>query len=217
MKLPLALMAFGFALPLSAQTLLPIDNASFEDPVYGFGGFGYSNSGPVPGWTTTATGGPDRGVWNTTAGGKEAFQIAFVYGGNSFAQDLSHSILADSIYTVSYVFGRAGTAGIGGRVELWAGGTVANGVVTGGTLLASQTQVSLSGTDMNPFSFVYQTPASGAPVDENLSLRFTHTSAAGTFVSFDNFQVSVAPIPEPASAALALGALGLFGFRRRRN
>lgn len=217
MKLPLALLFVVCALPASAQTLLPIDNASFEDPALGFGAFVYSGSGAIPGWTTTATGGADRGVWNTVASGKDAFQIAFIYGGNSFAQDLSHSLLADSVYTVDYLFGRPGTSGVSGRVELWAGGTVANGVVTGGTLLAWQGQISTTSGDMVAYSFNYQTPSSGAPVGENLSLRFAHSSPApATFISYDNFQVSVAPIPEPASAALAVGAIGLLGLRRRR-
>jgi hypothetical protein len=79
----------------------------------------------MPGWGSTATGGPDRGIWNTGATGKDSFNIAFAYRNNAFAQQLSDVFVAKRTYTLDYLQGRTGNS-TRGTAELWAGGTLTN-------------------------------------------------------------------------------------------
>lgn len=214
-------LIFGSSISVG-QITIPVTNGSFEDPVLGASEFFYSSgsvsnpTGIIPGWTATATGGADRGIWRESSTvGKHLDQIFFVYQNNAIAQDVGHPILPSQTYTVDFLFGRVGTLASTGELELWAGGTVGGGVVTGGTLLAS---ISLQETDpgdllmMKPYSLSYQSPLSGLPVGENLSIRLAN-SGSSSFVGFDNVRVSY--IPEPSSAAM-LGVGMLLLTRRRR-
>lgn len=202
--------AAAFALDLN------IVNHSFEDPTLSSGSFFYSPT-LVPGWTATALGGADRGIWNTSAPGKDGDNIAFVYGANAIAQDLTHAILADTTYTVSYVMGRPGTNGVIGNVELWAGGTVSNGAVSGGTLIAFQNiNHGNNGGNMLAYSFTYTSSTSSGAVGQNLSLRFTGPTNSGTYLSYDNFRVSAEAVPEPATITI-LGLATLAVLRKKRD
>ncbi|MBA4291446.1 hypothetical protein C0431_00575 [bacterium] len=194
---------------------LNIVNHSFEDPALGSGSFFYSPT-PVPGWTATATGGADRGIWNTAASGKDGLNIAFVYGVNAIAQDLTHAILADTTYTVTYLVGRPGGGNFNSNVELWAGGSVANGAVTGGTRIANQTVVVPGIGDMIEHSFTFTSPNSGGVVGQNLALRFTGPDNSGSYVSYDNFRISTEAVPEPASMTV-LGLAAIAAYRKKRK
>lgn len=177
------------------------------------GAFFYSPT-QMPGWSSTATGAPDRGIWNTSALGKDGINIAFAYRNNAFGQQLSENVQANTEYTLDYLIGRTGGA-THGTAELWAGGTLANGVVTGGVLLASQTSA-VSQADMTPLSLVYVSSSAGSEIGELLTVRFVGTTVAGeSFVSFDNVRLNAEPVPEPATF-IALGA-GLAALRRRRK
>jgi hypothetical protein len=195
---------------------VPVANPSFEDQVLPPGSFFFSPT-PITGWTATATGGSDRGLWHlNTIEGRDGNNVAFVGVGNSMAQDLGHAIVPNATYTVEFLFGSIGTSSVG-VVELYAGGTVSNGLVTGGTLLDSLVVTrELLNTRMTTRSFDWSSPLSGLPVGENLSIRLAYEAGLSVPL-FDNFQVSYAPIPEPASAALLLAGLGALLMTRRRR
>lgn len=103
-----------------------------------------------------------------------------------------------------------------GVVELYAGGTVTNGVVTGGTFLDS---VEVTRPFLNPnvveHTLAWTSPLSGLPVGENLSIRLSYGASGLNVAMFDNIRVSYTPIPEPASAVLLAGLASLMIARRR--
>jgi hypothetical protein len=194
----------------SAQPI-SINNASFENQALTSGSFFYSPT-QIDGWTSTATGGADRGVWNTSAPGKDGQNIAFAYGANALAQQLTATLQPNTVYTMDYLIGRTGSS-ITGTVELWAGGTVANGVVTGGTLLQTQTET-LNTSSMLARTLTYTSPTSGSTIGQLLTIRLAGAPASGsTYVSFDH--IRLAAVPEPAT--LSVLALGVAALVRRRK
>lgn len=208
----------GFVLTLVVMSVavasaqpISINNASFENQPLSLGSFFYSPT-PIDGWTSTATGGADRGVWNTSAPGKDGENIVFAYGANAIAQQLTATLQPNTIYNLDYLIGRTGGT-ITGTVELWAGGTVANGVVTGGTLLQSQAET-LNSSSMAARTLTYTSPTSGSTIGQLLTIRLAGAPATGsTYVSFDHIRLNA--VPEPAT--LSVLALGVAALVRRRK
>jgi len=196
---------------LASAQPISISNPSFESQPLGPGSFFYSPT-QIDGWTSTATGGADRGVWNTVAAGKDGENIFFAYGANAIAQQLTATLQPNTVYSMDYLIGRTGGL-ITGTVELWAGGTVANGVVTGGTLLQSQAET-LSSSSMSARTLTYTSPTSGSTIGQLLTIRLAGAPATGsTYVSFDH--IRLAAVPEPAT--LSVLALGVAALMRRRK
>ncbi len=169
----------------------------------------------MPGWSSTATGGADRGIWNTTAPGKHLTNIAFAYKDNAFGQQTTEVLQAGETYTVSWLQGRTGGA-TRGTGELWAGGTLTDGVMTGGALLVSFTS-SMNQADMIERQISYMAAAGNPNLGQLLTVRFAGTTVAGeSYVSFDNIRFDSTAVPEPATLALiGLGALA--AIRRKRS
>jgi hypothetical protein len=83
---------------------VPVANPSFEEQVLPPGGIFFSPT-PITGWTATATSGSDRGLWHFPENfGQDGNNVAFVGVANSMAQGLSHAIVANSTYTVGFLF-----------------------------------------------------------------------------------------------------------------
>jgi hypothetical protein len=185
-------------------------NGNFESPSVGAFGTGFS-----PDWTQS--GGADSGVWNIPHDGNfnaeapEGTQIGFS-NNTSMAQQSSRILTQDPITLYAFAGRRADSFAGSFRMELWAGGTVASGAVTGGTLLSS---FDFNHTLLAPSSFVEiqtsYTPTVGDPlIGQLLSARFVRT--AGTQMNMD--RVSFEAIPEPSSVTVFVFA-GLVAACRR--
>jgi hypothetical protein len=211
-----------------------IINSSFE---LNFAGIQNLTSGtPIMGWSS---GGSNQGSWDIrafdplnplgtvpwgpfwTQFAPAGDQIAYVNFG-PLAQQTGFTLQAGT-QSFTVAAGRRGDrTGFGTDIsadfamEIWAGGTVSSGSVTGGTLLASQT-VLMSGIASGTFQdfTVSHTEAAGSSlIGQLLTIRFNNISNAEQ-INIDN--VRYTPVPEPMTMALlALGA-GALAARRRKS
>jgi hypothetical protein len=186
-------------------------NGGFESPLAATGSPALSSA-----WSQS--GGADAGVWNIFPGyslfnaeAPEGTQIGF--SNNASMAQQSSRLLTQAPVTLYAFAGRRADAFAGSyRMELWAGGTVAAGAVTGGTLLSS---VDFNHTLIAQSTFIEiqtsYTPTVGDPlIGQLLSARFVRT--AGTQMNMD--RVSFEAIPEPSSVTVFLLA-GLVAACRR--
>ncbi|MGF1633789.1 MAG: PEP-CTERM sorting domain-containing protein [Phycisphaerae bacterium] len=202
----------GSAIPVP----VPVANPSFEEQVLASGSLFFSPT-PITGWTATASGGSDRGLWHFVPIGQDGFNVAFVNSLDSLAQDLGHAIVPNATYTVEFLFGSNGTSS-SGVVEFYAGGTVSNGVVTGGTFLD---RVEVDRPFTNPYmvehTLAWTSPLSGLPVGENLSIRLAYGSTGISVAMFDDIRISYVLVPEPVSGLILPAGGMLLANRRRRQ
>jgi hypothetical protein len=203
-----AFIAAGFVSSLaSADLVIPIANHSFEDEVLPVGTFNAS----IQDWTQSSF---ERiGTWSPGEDGPFDFstidgdQVAYLNGG-SIAQQLTTPVVLGQRYHLSALLGAVSSGGhnAGGALELWAGGTVTEGDVIGGTILGSLvvSDDQLVPGIFLPFDTQIVAPTSGLSGSELLAIRFVSN---GNESELDNVQL--APIPEPASI-LAIGVACLF-------
>lgn len=188
-------------------------NGSFEDPVLANAG-DFSSSG-IPGWTAA---GGSLGVWKLPhptyfpADAPDGDQIGYS-NGTAIAQQLP-DVLVPGLQLASVLAGRRDDQYAGSfDFELWASGTVANGVVTGGTLLDS---AHFDHTPRPVGSFrrlvlSYEAAGDDPLLGEPLALRIVRTG--GVQMDFDRVT-----LPEPSGfAATALPGLLLGALARRRR
>jgi hypothetical protein len=187
--------------------VIPIANHSFEDEVLPVGTFNRS----IQDWTQSFSA---HGIGTWSPGENGAFdlstidgdQIAFL-GIGSIAQQLTTPVVLGQRYHLSASLGTVGGPFIaGGTLELWAGGTVTDGDVIGGTILGSLvvSDDQLMPGIFLPFETQIVAPTSGLSGTELLAIRFVSN---GIESDLDNVQL--APIPEPAPL-LAIGIAFLF-------
>jgi hypothetical protein len=189
-------------------------NGGFEQPAISEGSF-----------TEIAFGWSNGGVWNIYPGygffdaeAPEGTQIGFS-NNNAMAQQTARVLTQDSI-TLQAIAGRRSDSFAGSfRMELWAGGTVVTGNISGGTLLSF---VEFDHTLIAPSSFLdietTYTPSPGDPlIGQLLSARFLKTS--GIQMNMDHVRFSTVAVPEPSSIFLAslIGLAVGFPNRHRRT
>ncbi len=205
------LVGLTFAALLAGNASAWIVNGNFETPAYGNGGF----TDGLPGWTKAGEAGhwnifPGYGFFNSEA---PAGTQIFYGNGTSIAQQTAAELLVGTS-TLSVMAGRrADTFAASFRMELYAGGTVDSGNVTGGVLLKA---VNFDHTSIAPSSFVpltleYTADATDANLGKLLSVRFFKTT--GVQMNFD--QVQLNPVPEPGTMIALAAGLGLLARRRR--
>ncbi len=175
-------------------------NGSFELPAAAPGGF---VNGSINGWS-----GPTGQVfWHgVTAqaalpplvdGSQAAFVNNFAGGGgtptsNAICQQLTDVLERDVAYTFSAFFGWRNDNGEStGSIELWAGGTVSQGSVSGGTLLASKS-VKLTKGQFVPASVTFLSVSPWDHLGEKISVRLVGTPVANAFAqtNFDAAKLS---------------------------
>lgn len=204
--------AFAGVAALGSSQLL---NASFEAPVFTDGGYG----GPLTGWSGSLD--SDFGAWNIFSGygffNSEAPHGTQVLYSNatSVAQQSSEVVGVGENKITAMAGRRADSYYASFELQMWAGGTVSNGAVTGGTLLATSIfdRDSIAPSSFTPIEAVY-TAAEGDPIlGQLITVRFFKT--LGPQMSADDVQVNGA-VPEPASI-VAISAAAVAFFRRRRS
>jgi len=187
-----------------------IVNGGFEDPALSPNQF---TSLGINGWTWDGT----SGVWYP--GGTSYFdsvpegsQVGYL-NSSALAQQ-TNDFVSVGVQSVSFSMGRRKDGFQGNAtINLFAGGTVSNGAVTGGVLLDSitvlATSIPVGGWTQHQLS--YTATGSDPQIGQLLSVQIVKDS--GSQINFDDFTIQA--VPEPATlAALGLGALAL---RRRRR
>jgi len=194
-----------------AQTIIPINNASFESPTPSV--FPDYTVGATD-WTRTRND-VDAGTFAPAVSGVTPApimgnQVGFANGSGGLQQVLSATFVAGNSYAFS-VF-------IGFRSDEM-NATVGNGAIQLGTfdgtfhLLAAQAGAPTLG-QFNFVSGAYQ--STGA--DDGLAIVVRLTNPGGSQVIFDQVQLTATPIPEPATdAAIVAGLAATFAIWRRKK
>ncbi len=191
---------FTFFMLLTSAQGAGIINPSFENPVLSSGGF---QNGAIPGWSGPTAQSFYFGVTAQIAslppvpsGNQAAFVNNFGTGGgsptsNAIAQQLTDTLQPSAAYVLSASFGwRNDNAESIGRLEIWCGGTVSDGAVSGGTLLASKNVKLVKGQFVRDFVTFKSLPPWNH-VGEKLSVRLVGTPVANGFAQtdFDDVQL----------------------------
>lgn len=215
------LAAFALVLLGPAQAfggLVHIDNPSFEDPV-SFTGSGIEGrwSAQVPEWDDS---GDSIGVFEpTTSGSDRVFesvpdgqQTCYLNGGYVF-QDLTATLLADTLYTLRVAVGdrySKDSRDLGilqdFRISLYAGSSEL-AFLTGGDSDVADGQFEY-------FQVQYLALADDPLLGSNLRIQLANTSG-GSQVNYDDVSLSADAVPVPAAVwLLGSGLLGLVGLRK---
>jgi len=190
-------------------------NPSFELPAIPDG----NTAAGANGWSGNVT---QWGVWNIFPGyayfsseAPDGTQILYSNSGTVAQQ--SSLALQEGIVKLSAMGGRRQDVFAGSfQMQLWAGGSVSNGAVTGGFLLASADfdHTKLSPSTFAPLHLNFAADSSNPYLGQLLSVRFVTLSGQ---MNVDNVRLEFEAVPEPATmAAVGLGALAVLRRRRAR-
>lgn len=193
----------GWALPAAAQNL--VVNPSFESPALGNGAVRQDS---IPGWTGTVDGVNNFGEFHNTASiaAKDGTNLAFINSAPNLPQGLVQSIGTLAVgerYDASAWFGwRNDNPGSNVALELWVGGAVSGGNITGGTRVASHAPAMVQGGWVQGVVNYTVPPADAG---KTLRLRLATVSASGAQTNFDQVSLTkAAPTPVPTLTGWAL-------------
>lgn len=201
----LAAAAFmGWALPAAAQNLAA--NPSFENSVLGNGGLSQDD---IPDWSGSVAGFSNYGVFNNTDNivARDGANVAFINVAAGTSRGIAQTIgvvAAGERYDARGWFGwRADNPNAANvALELWIGGIVSEGNITGGTRVASVAPVMVQdGWVEGAVSYV----VTSADAGQVLSIRLATTSLLGSQTNFDDVSVMKSvPTPVPTLTGWAL-------------
>ena len=200
--------------PMTVQAqAIPIINSGFELPT--MGSIGDSSDNVLNGWLGDSTLARTFGTYyvpasayNSSPAAPEGLQIAYVNNGTSIAQNTGVALTSNTTYTLSALVGRNnGSGNSAGQALLFQGGSIVNGVVTGGTLLGSSSPVMFGG-QFSQAQIIFST---GVSVSSSGTLIIQLKSLASDQVNFDKVSLfRASAVPEPGVFALLAGS-GTFG------
>ena len=211
-----ALLLIGFGSVLAKAQIL---NASFETPALSPAQFTFGN---IDNWSGDNNG--SQGVWFPGAG----FFDTSVPDGNQIGYTNATAVAQQTTETLQFGFvtfsawiGQRNDTAIGtASLELWAGVTVNNGNVNGGTLLSSTSlrpNIEQIDGQFVEGSTTYTALDSDPLIGQSLTVRIRKVD--GDQIDFDMAKLTVAPVPAPSAfAAFLIGAVpGAAVLLRRRR
>jgi len=220
--------------------MVTIDNPSFEEPVTNPGDFTTVLSGTQNHWAVYNTGNTNSsrqfGAWNPT--GTDTFVdgeapdgvnvgVVFLLNTTNLAeagllQTLGDTLQLNTTYTLTVEVGNFADdnpsdsfnfAGFPGyRIDLM--------TANNPTPLASDNNTLTPAEGIFETSIVsFTTGSSHSDVGEALVIRLVNLNGTGIEVNFDDVRLDATPVPEPSTAALLFGVVGLIcaGLRRNRT
>jgi hypothetical protein len=217
-------VAFALASLVQAQAQNLLLNSSFEQPGTGkiTTGFG---SGLIPDWTGNAA--SDTGVEYPQIAAQDGSMSAYFEMADGYAQQTtSHQIQSGDSFNISfYTLNNWTTEGTywpdseGQITVALYYGSLANTIGT--YTFDAGLGAGGSATWMNQALTVLDTDIPGGAIGQDIGIEILNTSGAlgatHSWIDVDNVNLSVVPVPEPATMALvSLGGLALVAFRRRR-
>ncbi|MGQ2990600.1 MAG: IPTL-CTERM sorting domain-containing protein [Brevundimonas sp.] len=219
-----AAILVGSALPAAAQNV--VLNPSFEAPVLADGTV---QQNFVAGWSGTVSGANNYGILRNPSliVAQDGSNLAFINVDPGQTKGLVQTLGAVSAgerYDASAWFGwRTDNANVANvAIQLWLGGSVVGGDISGGVLVASNAPSLVQGAWVQGTTTYTASPAQAGQV---LRIRLATTSAGGAQTNFDDVRVArTAPAPVPTMTEWALilfgtimaGGAALYIQRRRQ-
>lgn len=219
-----AALFIGSALPAAAQNV--VSNPSFETPGLTDGDV---LQNIVPGWSGTVSGTNNYGTLRNPSlilaqnGSNVAFVNVAAGQTKGLIQTLGPVTVGERYDAAAWFGWRADNPNVADvAIQLWLGGSVVGGDISGGALVASNAPVLVQNGWVQGTTTYTVSPAQAGQV---LRIRLVTTSATGSQTNFDNVSVTrTAPAPVPTMTEWAMiffttilaGGAALYIQRRNR-
>lgn len=200
--------------PLSIVANAAVINGSFENPAISTPG-AFTQDSNVPGWLGAT------GVWRIPSSGffnaspPDGLNIG--YSNNAGTAQLLSDTVQVGLHTASVMAGRRGDSFASSfTFRMYAGGTIngANGLVSGGTILAEQffDVSTIAANSFTPVSISYTALEGDSLIGQQITIAMV--KGLGSQMNFDQVEFT-SPVPEPATMILGLGLIPFLKRKRK--